>query len=129
MNQGFIALISIIIIGAVILAVTIGLSLRSIGETDMALSGELSNRALALADACAEDALLKLKNDLNYSGNESIIIGGESCDILAIGGSGNFNRTINTQSAVSGYTKKIKVEVPQISPAMEIASWEEVADF
>lgn len=128
-EKGFIALISILIISAVMLAVGVGLSLRSIGETNMVLSEELSNRTLALSDACAEHALLELKNDLNYFGNESIIINGESCDILTIDGSGNLNRTVKTQSAVSNYVKKIKVEVSQVSPAMEIASWEEVGDF
>jgi len=129
-NQGgFIALISILILGAMMLVISIGVSLRSIGETDMALSEQESHRALALANLCAEQALMKLESILSYSGNESIIIGSESCDILAISGSGNFTRTVKTQSTVSGHTKKVQVVVSQISPTMQIASWEEVADF
>jgi hypothetical protein len=129
MNQGFIALISILIIGALILAVSIGVSLRSIDETTMSMDQQESNRALALADLCAEQALMKLESVLNYAGSESITVDGDTCDILLITGSGNLNRTIKTQSTVSGYTRKVKLEVLQISPTMQISSWETVPGF
>lgn len=128
-QRGFIAFISVLIIGSVVLAIGIGVSLRSIGETDMSLGEQESHRALALANLCAEQALMRLESILNYAGGESITMGSESCDILAISGSGNYARTVTTQSTVSKYTKKIKVEVWQISPTMQIASWQEVADF
>lgn len=128
-QEGFIALISILIIGAIVLVISIGLSLRSIGETDMSLSEQESHKALALANLCVEQALMKLEAILNYAGNESIIIGSESCAIRPISGSGNLNRIVETQSTVSGYTKKIKAVVSQISPTMKITSWEEVSNF
>jgi len=129
MNNGFIALTSILIIGALVLAVAIGVSLRSISESRMSLGEQESHRALALANLCAEQALMRLESILNYNGNESIIIEEESCDILAIEGLGNVDRTIKTQSTVSGYTKKVKIEVSQVSPTIQISSWEERADF
>ena len=128
-SEGFIALISILIVGGLILTVSIGVSLRSIGETEMSFGEQESNKALALANLCAEQALMKLESILNYSGSESIIVGGSPCDILAIDGSGNLNRTVKSQSTVSGYTRKVKVEVSQISPTMRITSWEEISDF
>lgn len=128
-QEGFIALISVLIIGAIVLAISIGLSLRSIGETNMSLAEQESHKALALANLCAEQALMKLESTLNYAGNETVPVDEEFCDILAISGSGNFNRTIQTQSTVSNYTKKVLVVVSQISPAMQITSWEEVSDF
>lgn len=128
-QQGFIALISVLIIGAVVLVISIGLSLRSVGETNMALSEQESHRALALANLCAEQALMKLESVLNYAGNESIIVGSESCTIRPVTGSGNLNRTVETQSTVSGYTKKVRVVVSRISPTIQITSWGEIADF
>lgn len=129
MNRGFIALISILITGTLLLAIAIGVSLRSIGQTQVSLGEQESHRALALANLCAETALMKLESVLDYPGNETIIIDGESCEILTVAGGGNFNRTVKTQSTVAGYTRKITVEVPQISPDMQISSWKEVADF
>jgi len=128
-QKGFIALISVLIVGAVVLVVSIGVSLRSVGESNMSLGEQESHRALALANLCAEQALMKLESSLNYGGNESIIIGDESCDILTVGGAGNLARTVKTLSAVSGYTRRIKVEVSRISPTMQISSWESVGSF
>lgn len=128
-SGGFIALISILIIGSIVLVISIGLSLRSVSETNMSLSQQQSNIALSLANLCAEQALMKLESVLNYSGSETLNIDGNSCSILAITGSGNTNRTVTTQSAVAGYTRKVKAVVSQISPIMQITSWEEVADF
>lgn len=128
-SKGFIALISILIIGAVVLVISIGLSLRSISETDMSLSQQQANTALSLANLCAEQALFKLESVLNYSGSETLNIDGNSCSILAITGSGNINRTVTTQSTVAGYTRKVKAIVSQISPVMQISSWNEVADL
>lgn len=129
LKNGFVALISILIIGAVVLVISIGLSLRSISETDMSLSQQQANNALSLANLCAEQALMKLESVLNYSGSETLNIDGNSCSILAITGSGNTNRIVTTQSAVGGYTRKVKVVVSQISPIMQISSWNEVADL
>jgi len=103
--------------------------LRSIDETTMSLDQQESHKALALANLCAEQALMKLESVLNYNGSESIIIDGETCDILLITGSGNLNRIVKTQSTVSGYTHKVKVKISQVSPIMQISSWETVADF
>lgn len=128
-KHGFIALTSILIIGSLVLLISIGLSARSISETKIALSQQLSNRALALADACAEYALNELKADLNYPGNESIIIdGSDSCDILPIETSGS-DKIVKTRSIISGYAKKIRITVSQTSPEILISSWIEVPDF
>jgi len=127
--NGFIALTSMLIIGALVLTISIGVLLRSINEMKMSLGEQEAHRALALVNLCGELALMKIESVFNYSGNESIIIGEESCDVLQIEGSGNTDRTIKVQSTVSGYTKKVKIEISQISPAMYISSWEEVQDF
>ncbi|MBI5306180.1 hypothetical protein HZB04_01140 [Candidatus Wolfebacteria bacterium] len=128
-NNGFVALISILIVNALILVIAISLSLRSIGSSRMSFAEREASRALSLANLCAEQALIKLESVLNYSGNEIITIGADSCNIFPIGGSGNYSRTITTQSVVTNYTRKIKVVVSQVSPIMQITSWDQVADF
>jgi len=132
-SAGFIALISVLIVGAIVLVISIGLSLRSVGETNVSLGEQESGRALALANLCAEQALMKLESVLNYAGGESVTVGSDTCDILTIGGSGNQDRTVKIQAtsttANGTYVRKVKVEVSQISPVMQISSWEGVADF
>ncbi|MEK9183665.1 MAG: hypothetical protein AAB890_01145 [Patescibacteria group bacterium] len=123
------SIFSVIIFGALSLVISVGFYLRSLSEIKVSLGEVESKKALAMANLCAESALLKLESVINYSGNETLVVDGKSCDILAVGGSGNLSRVVKTQSTVSGYTKKIKVEVLQISPAMQISSWETVPDF
>jgi hypothetical protein len=129
MDNGFIALISVVIIEALILLISIGVSLRSITESNISLDEQWSNRALSLSNACAEIALMKIESVLNYNGNEIIMIDGDSCEIMPLEGSGNTNRIIKTQSAIMNNARKVEVKIAQISPVMRITSWKEVADF
>lgn len=128
-EQGYIALISVLIISALAILIASSANLLSISESNMSLQENQAWESFYLADFCAEQALMKLESVLNYSGNETITIGEESCDILPLEGSGNFNRVIKTQSIVSGQTRKIKVEISQVSPVMQITSWQQVAEF
>ncbi|MBI4458199.1 hypothetical protein HY633_04510 [Candidatus Uhrbacteria bacterium] len=128
-DRGYVALLSLIIVGAVVLALVVGASARSVGEARMSLGQQESHRALALANLCAERALFKLESVLNYAGDETLAIGADTCVIRPIGGSGNLNRTVEAYSTVSDYTKKVKADVTQISPSLQVGSWQEVADF
>jgi len=128
-RKGFIALVSVLILGAVLLAVSIGLSLRGTSESVVALGEELSMRALMLAEGCAEHAVLRLVGDLNYSGNETIIVeGSDACSVLPLLGSGNLSRTIRTEAFVKGYKRRIEVSIAEVSP-LTFSSWREVAAF
>lgn len=128
-NSGFIAIISVIILSAVILLVSIGVSLRSISAGDSASGGEFSSRALALAEACAEHASLRLANNLSYAGNENIIVeGSDSCTVLPTEGTGNINRVIKAEAMVRGYKRRIRVDIAQVRP-YALVSWREVSHF
>lgn len=128
-SSGFVALVSLLVIGAFILVMSTSISVRSISETAMSSGGELAQRAHASANLCAEQALMKLENTLSYTGNETLTIDGVSCTINAISGSGNTSRTVTAHSTVSNYSRKVQVVVSQISPIMLITSWQEVSDF
>lgn len=124
-SHGFIALTSVLIIESLILVIAVGVLTRSITGTNISLAEQQSHRALALANICAETALLKLESVLNYSGNETITVGSDSCNIATITGSGNSNRTVQASSTISGYVRKTQVQVSTISPIMQISSWTE----
>ena len=128
-QEGFIAMVSVLIIGALVLMLSVGASMRGVGDISMSIAQQHSARALSLSNTCAETALMKLKNTLRYQGNESILFGGESCMIYPVEGTGNLNRIVKTSSTVSGHTKKVIVTVSRISPVMQIALWREVSDL
>ena len=124
-QKGFIALITVLILLGIVLIIGLSSSFLSIGEASMSLQKSQSSQAYYLANLCAEDALMKLKIDPNYSGNETINIGNGSCQILSIEG----NWTIKVSGNFYNQIKKIKIIVSQINPEMVIDSWQEVAEF
>lgn len=124
-KNGYVALISLILIGAIILAAVLSLTFMSLSQRESMIKRNRSLRNFYLSDACAHEALVKLQKDLNYSGNETIAIDGESCQIQAISGSGNFSRTIIAASQIANQQKKIKVEISQLRPKTIINFWGE----
>jgi type II secretory pathway component PulK len=124
-NKGFIALLTILIILGVVLLIALGISQLSISEAQMGLQKSQSSQAYYLANLCAEEALMKLKEDSNYSGNEIVAIEESNCQILPIEG----NWTVKVLGTFLNQTKKMKIVVSQINPEMVIESWQEVAEF
>lgn len=122
-DSGYIALVAVLIGGALMLVS--GLAASRFGvESSTASSGEeLAALSRALADACAEEALMRLRSDLAYAGNETIAIGGDTCAIGAIDGTGPMNRSIDASARVSGYTQHVRLDVATVTPVLNIRSW------
>lgn len=128
MNQkGYITLLAILFLVAIGGVVAGSLILLGLGSSRTSLALDQSNQAKALASACAEEALLKLKQDLSYNGNETITLASGTCQILDVKGAGP-NRIIKTTGTVGTIIRKIEVRV-KISPSFALSSWLEVADF
>lgn len=127
-QSGFIALISILIISALMLLVGVGMVLRAVGETRISIVSEHAARARAAVTSCAEYALMQLKNSSSYAGNQTLNIGGDPCTILPIGGSGGANRTVQTTSTVNGATRNVFIRVQVIDPTMTV-TWQNVPTF
>ena len=128
-QSGYIALIMVLIIGAVALILVLAANFSTISQAQIGIITNKAAQNYYLATACAEYAIIKLQNDLNYAGNEDITIDGQICHIDPIEGVGNINRVIKTISNEDGYTKKIKIEIDQVIPQTKVKFWQEVADF
>lgn len=125
-SGGFVALITVFIIISIALLVSLGFSLLSIGEIDMGFKKTQSSQAYFLANLCAEQALMKLKEDINYQGNDPPInIGDGSCQILQIEGRWIIKTIGNQQNNI----KKMRISVSEVNPIMIIDYWQEVAEF
>ena len=124
-QKGFISLITVLIILGVVLLIGVGISQLSISEAQMSLQKTQSSQSFYLANLCAEEALMKLKENINYPGDETILEGGGSCYILPIEGTW----TVKVISQFQNQIKKMKIVISQVNPTMIIISWQEVADF
>ena len=123
--RGFVALITVFIIISVALLISLGFGFLSIGEVNMGFKKTQSSQAYFLANLCAEQALMKLKENVNYAGNETINTDNGNCQILQIEGQWIIKTIGNTQNNI----KKMRISVSQVNPKMIISSWQEVADF
>lgn len=127
MKRGFIALISVIIVSAILLIIAVTLSLNQFYDRYNILESEYKERSSSLAEACVDSALLELTNDINYSGNSTTTVyDTNKCY------TGNIpptipQKTFQTRAIYqNSYTNlKVKVDTSNFS----IMSWEEIPNF
>ncbi len=79
-EQGFIALMSAIIISMLLIMLSLAVSMTGFFGRFNILDAEYKQRSLVLAEACADSSLLKLITIPDYAGNETINLGADSCE-------------------------------------------------
>jgi hypothetical protein len=124
-KRGFIAATSVIIIGAVIVLLIIGMLSGARSEIERGTAKEKGTSALSLANLCMEIVLERLRENPNYrqETQEKIDVVGGSCYILSVTGTGKI--TAKTKGEVEGHARKIKAEVT-ISNKVKIIDWREI---
>lgn len=123
-KQGFIAITSVLIISAVVLAITINVSLLSIGQGQAGLALTKGEDTLAFVDGCAEDALLKLRASSAYAGGNITRPGVEgTCTVTVASGGSTFTLTVSTTNTL--YKRTVQVVVNRGS-AITLTSWKEI---
>ncbi len=124
-NSGFIALTSVLIISAVVLAIAVSVSLLGIGEANSSLTFARGEETKKVAESCVEEALLRLRDTGSYSGG-TLSVGNGSCTI-AVSGAGS-NKTIDVIATLSGppqYVRKLQVTVKRVGNSVNVLSWSE----
>ncbi len=67
-QAGFVAVVTVLIITAVIVSTVSTVSLLAIGEAQSSLTLFKGEDTLAFVEGCVEDVLLKIRSDSAYSG-------------------------------------------------------------
>ena len=117
-----------LIIGAIGTVIVVSLVLLGIGSARTSLAIEQSHGAMALATACAEEALQRIEESTSYTGNDTLTLGQGVCTYI-VTNQGGQNRTITSSGTVSTIIRKAKISIDTVNPAIRIVSWQEVADF
>jgi len=125
-SDGYIALISAIIISVLMMGVVFATSHTSFISRFNVLNTEFKERSSGLAEACVDMALLKLAQSKSYAGNESISVGNSQCSILAIETSPG-QKTIKTKATFQSSVTNLKIVANDTD--LSVISWEEVAKF
>jgi len=121
--NGYIALISVLIILAVISTGAITAAFLSIGEAGMGLQKNQSSEAYYLASACGEEALQQINDFPLFQGIGILTFDNGDCQYRVAG------NTISASGVVNSFVRRIQIVISQISPVIIISSWQEVADF
>jgi hypothetical protein len=119
-NAGFIALISSIIISAILLVIITGLNLNEFYTRSNILDSELKEKSVALAEACADTAILRMVNGSSYSTPSTVNIGSDTCKILSVIGS-----TIQVQ-AIYNKNYYTTLQIVLDSSTFAVTSWKEI---
>ena len=128
-HNGYIFLLSVLVVGTISLAITTSVLLLSTSAARTGISLKHSGESLALAQACAEYALFELRSDSSYGGSEILNIGSGTCEVLIVGGTGNENRTICTEGIRGDTARRLEILIARLLPSVTIISWQEVTSF
>ena len=122
-SPGFIALISILVIGALTLLIAVGVSLRALNLGDRGFAESTSASALYLAESCAEYTLAALVLDGSYGGAEERFVGEETCRIGAVENPEASVFLFTAESAVGEFARRISVEAVITASSTQVVGW------
>src|SRR3989338_4733942 len=121
-KTGYSLIISIVLIAGVALLLAIAPSRGLQGRfADNILINDF-DQTKALAESCAENALLKRKINPDYLGDEIITIGDKTCAILPFVVADPVQ--IKTEAVVDNATYRLLIEVAIGDDLFEIVSWQ-----
>ncbi|MBI4160700.1 MAG: hypothetical protein HY506_02220 [Candidatus Yanofskybacteria bacterium] len=134
-NDGFIALISSIIIAVLLMAITFALGFSGFFSRVNVLDVEFKERSIALAEACADTAIISLQADPSYvpvaPPGDPIPVGSETCHIWSIGPVGSWPKIVKVQGIYPSSANKksytnFQIVVSKPSTKVIVNSWEEI---
>jgi len=121
--RGYIATSTILVVMVVVLALTATASLLSIGEGQSSLSLLKGEETYQFMDGCAEDALIKSWNDVNYTGGN--ITRPEGTCTVSVSKSGS-DWTLNISTTNTDYKKNLEVKINRGATGITLTSWKEI---
>ncbi|OGM78902.1 hypothetical protein A2382_03340 [Candidatus Woesebacteria bacterium RIFOXYB1_FULL_38_16] len=121
-QQGYIAIASVLVISAVVLTIGTTVSLLSVNDIQSALAGKKGEESLDWVEGCVEDALIRLNETNSIPATLSVL--GETCSVTINSHSGH-NWTFTVEKEVNGYLKKVQVSAIW-GLTVEIVSWNEI---
>ena len=127
-NGGYVTLLSVLVVGAVGIAITLSLILLGLGSARSSLAYQHMHQAKALASACAEEALQKIRDSMSFTGSGNFAMGAGTC-AYTVTSQGGQDRTITSAGVVNTITRKSRVIIDRINPTIRVVSWQEVADY
>ena len=125
---GFVTLFGIIIVGSVGVAVAVSLLWFGVESSRTSLVVQHSVQAKSIANACAEEALNRIRDEKTFVGGDNLSFSDGDCS-FSVQDQGGANRLVTASGVVGSVTKKIQINIDAIVPQIHVSSWNEVGDF
>lgn len=126
-QNGYVSLLSVLIIGSVGTSIAVSLLLMGQGRLHAAYSLQIAAQALSVTDGCVEEALLEISQDSNTTGGTSVVIGPHTCSYFIENSSGE-NKIISASTTISNVVQRVRVTTSSTSP-LSIQFWNPVESF
>ena len=125
LQRGYIALMAVLVVGAAALAIALALLTTGTDRQRESLNGQQATQARGLANACADEALQVIHDNIAYSGTGNLSLGAGSCTYTVTVNTGT-TRTITASGTVGSIVRKVQVSVTIGSSNISITSWAEL---
>lgn len=128
LNQsGFTALVTLVVISSVALLIALSVNLISLSEMQMGFDRNRSFRAFWAAEACLDEAKIRLKRNSNYSGGSLIIDANVECLSLVV--QNGQKRIITTTGTVDDIIiRRIEAQVDLTGGRITMDYWKELTN-
>lgn len=127
-SNGYIALTTILVIGAVTTVIATSMLLISTITKQNALLDSWTNTAQINADTCSEVALWTLRKDPDIAVSETLTLSKGTCTYEIIFNSSS-QSTINTEGKYQESVKRQKYIIQKQSHKISIVEYSEISDF
>lgn len=125
-DRGYVALISVLIIGAAATAIAVALLATGVDSQRSANVTQQSRQARSLAIACSEEASQQVHDNIAFSGTNNLSLGQGTCS-YTVYNSTNTTRTITATGTVGNVIKKLQATATVGASTITIGSWKEVS--
>ena len=125
-RSGYVALLTVLIVGAIATATALILLVTSADSQRSALVQQQSKQARVVAVACGEEALQTIHDDTAYTGTNNLSIGQGSCS-YTVTSTGASTRRIDVTATVGTISRKIQINATIGASNISITSWQDIS--
>ncbi len=126
-QSGYVALLSVLIVGAVALATATVVLVGGSDSQRESLAEQQNVQARNLATACGEDALQQMHDNTAYTATNVQLTLGQGTCVYTVTNTGGSSRTIDATGTVGNIVRKIKVYVTINATSISVTAWQEVS--
>ncbi len=128
LNQsGLTALVSLVVISSVALLIALSVNLLSLSEMQMGFDRGRSSKAFWAAEACLDEAKIRLKRNSSYAGGSLTVDSNTTCTSSIV--QNGQKRIITTSGTVDGIMiRRIEARVDLSGGTISLDYWKELSN-